>query len=487
MRRRHDCLLFALSASLAACGGSSGSEPTVPAFSGMRIVAGADASDTVLTKPVQALIVELLENGKPRPGVVVRFEGLLVQEADPTSPRDAGPGVFVSAIASNSFGAFVSDTTDQAGRASVLVQLGTRAGDMGVQITAPELGLADTARFTVVPGKAAKVILGVRDTVVRVGGTFSLGASSTDVHGNTRSQDKLTYQALDALGTVDASGAVRAAQAVGRGTIAVRLDGIEDSARYTVVPVAKLTAVYDGPDGVPRLATLGVDGSNLKVIGRVYPPVYPSHSPSEDLFVYQRGSFGQGIELMTGSGTSRVLVNETMLSGTYYPVFSPDGAFVFLSGSSTEPSKTGIYRIAVDGSGLTQISSTDFGYTTPAVSPDGTRIAFSRNAGMFVQSVATGDSVKIGRTGWFPGFSPDGQRIAYIDGGNGSIVIARADGVSSKEIVVGAEPESRVSWMPDGRWLLTRRYDGLVLVNSISNVVVPLPSLRRFREVTVDR
>jgi len=96
--------------------------------------------------------------------------------------------------------------------------------------------------------------------------------------------------------------------------------------------------------------------------------------------------------------------------------------------------------------------------------------------------------VKVGRSGWFPDFSPDGQRVAYInDSSDGSITIARSDGTSSKQIVVGVSTDSRMSWMPDGKWLLTRRYDGvLVLVNSISNAIVPMPSLRHFREATVN-
>lgn len=475
---------------IAACGGADGPDSTEPSFSGLRIVGGAGVSDTALAKLLPSLTVELLDNGRPRAGAVVRFEGLPVPAGDPGTSGDVKPGVLVSSVASDNyvdFVGFVSDTTDQNGRARVFVQLGGRAGETGVQISCPEVGLADTAQFTVLPGNATQMILGVRDTVVRVGGTFGIGARVADRQGNARPQDKVTYEARDALGTVDGAGTVRAAQAVGRGTVVARSSQIEDSTHFTVVPVATLTAVYDGPDGIPRVATLGVDGSNLKVIGRVYPPgVFPSHSPTEDLVVYQRGTYGQGIELMTGSGTTRVLVDQAVLWGTYYSVFGPDGKFVYFSGAGAQLSETGIYRVALDGSGLTQVASTDFGFTTPGVSPDGARIAFSRNAGLFVQSVATGDSVKVGRPGWFPAFSPDGQRIAYIFGGTGSIIIAKVDGTSSKDIVVGTYPEARVSWMPDGKWLLTRRNDGLVLVNSISNAVVPMPSLRRFREVTVN-
>ena len=482
---RFACVACAL---IAACGGS-GPDSTEPAFSGMKILPGLATSDTALARLLPSLTVELRDDGRPLPGVVVRFEGLPAPGAGPDASANAKPGMLVSSVDANDFVGFASDTTDQNGRARVFVQLGERAGDMGVRITVPELSFVDTAKFSVLPGNATQMIVGVRDTVVRVGGKFSIRAHAADEHGNVRLQDTVVYQALDALGTVDATGTIRAAQAVGRATVVVRSGGIVDSTQYTVVPVATLTAVYDGPDGVPKVATLGVDGSNLKVIGRVYPPgVFPTHSPTEDLVVYQRGTYGQGIELMTGTGTTRVLVDQALLWGTYYPVFSPDGAFVYFSGAGAQVSQTGIYRVALDGSALTQVASSDFGFTTPGVSPDGTRVAFTRNAGLFVQTVATGDSVKVGRSGWFPDFSPDGQRVAYInDSSDGSITIARSDGTSSKQIVVGVSTDSRMSWMPDGKWLLTRRYDGvLVLVNSISNAIVPMPSLRHFREATVN-
>jgi len=85
-------------------------------------------SDTVLAKPVQALTVVVLQNGLPKPGVVVSFEGLPAQGTDPNGPGSTSGGILVSSVAANDFVGFVSDTTDLSGRASVLVQFGTRAG-----------------------------------------------------------------------------------------------------------------------------------------------------------------------------------------------------------------------------------------------------------------------------------------------------------------------------------------------------------------------
>ena len=54
---RYLALAAAIAIVLAGCGG--GADSTEPAATGLRIVAGASISDTVWTRPVQALIVEV--------------------------------------------------------------------------------------------------------------------------------------------------------------------------------------------------------------------------------------------------------------------------------------------------------------------------------------------------------------------------------------------------------------------------------------------
>jgi hypothetical protein len=288
---------------------------------------------------------------------------------------------------------------------------------------------------------------------------------------------------------VNAAGVVIAGQAFGQGTIVARLNTSDDTAHFTVVPTVNLTALYEGSDGFTRIATLAMDRSNLKLRGLAPSQAYPSHSSTDDLIAYQQGiNPGEGIKLVTGSGAMRVLVDEAVLYAAYYPVFSPDGSLIYFSGSPTQSSGYGIWRIGLDGSGLKKMASTDFGYSTPGVSPDGTRIAFSRSSGLFIQSVATGDSLKVGPPGWLPSFSPDGQRVAYIDDGGTGITIANVNGSASNHITtVLPKPVARVSWTPDGQWLLTRTNDEPVLVNIVSGILVRLSSLGKFSEITIDR
>ena len=235
MRCRLVVFALATSYSLVACGGG-GAEPTAPPVIVLRVVAGANVKDTVQAKPVQPLIVEVTHNGHPRSGVQIRLEA---NRAKPADPKETGltAGVFMSANNGGVYyGDFVSDTTDQNGRVTVLVQLGWVAGVTGVQITAPQLGLSESAVFEVFPGNASKLIMAVRDTVVRAGDTFDIGAFSVDRFSNARAQDKVTYIAVDTLGTVSATGTVQAGSSAGRGAVVVRAGALEDSVYFTVVP-----------------------------------------------------------------------------------------------------------------------------------------------------------------------------------------------------------------------------------------------------------
>src|SRR5688500_10114074 len=178
MRRGALRLFVVLSVVLSACDrGATGSEPvpTGPVLRQLRIVAGSGASDTVLAKLTQPLVVEFLWDGKPLSRVVIRFEGLWKQGGGPNVVSDTSAGILVSSVGATAFAGVVSDTTDENGRASVLVQLGVRAGDVGVQVTGPQPEIADTARFTIRPGNQTQLIVAVRDTVVRTGGSFAVG------------------------------------------------------------------------------------------------------------------------------------------------------------------------------------------------------------------------------------------------------------------------------------------------------------------------
>ena len=124
----------------------------------------------------------------------------------------------------------------------------------------------------------------------------------------------------------------------------------------------------------------------------------------------------------------------------------------------------GITVMNVDGSGRHLLTRTATEETAPAWSPDGQRIAFASDSGIWVMGVDGGGRRRITSNTWddAPAWSPDGSSIAFdrnvdLSSLNATILVASVDGTGERRITVGDTP----SWSPDGETLVfARNFNG---------------------------
>ena len=469
MRRRHVQQLAATTFLLAACG-CAGSGSTDVALGGLRVVAGADVSDTVQARPLQALVVEVRDGGQLKPGVMGRFE--MLPTADTTRRFEAT--ILTSNIAQNGFTTATSDTTNASGRASALVQLGTIAGEVGLRVSSPELGIADTVHFTVLPGRATRIAMATRDGEVAFGGSYDIGAAAADRFGNRR-DDALTFFSASALATVDATGKVRAGQEIGRGLVFVSSGSIADTARFTVIPRVNLAFVYLG-ETATWIADGKTDGSSIRTRIQSESPGYPSASPTSESIAFQRpfGAYSR-IFVVDGTGAERDLLQGTAFLSTYFPRYSADGSYIYFG--ARDSSGFGLWRVRSDGSALERMATALSVAASPGMSPDGSRIAYSDYDALYVLNVATGSKAKVGPPGEFPVISPDGQRLAYFN--NAGIAVANSDGTSLRQLNIPRiiKSDAGLAWLPDSKWLITRDWYSPILVNANTGEALTLRSI----------
>jgi hypothetical protein len=452
------------------CGGDSTAPVSNP---GLRIDAGADVTDTIGVILSQALVVQVRDSvGRVVRGAVVRFTAL---------PNDSMPRVIeieVATLNSETFSRFVSDSTDGQGRAAVLVELGGVAGKAGIVITVPELGLTDTAWYTVQPGRPAGFAIGVSDTVVMRGTAWNIGARVIDRAGNRVSADSVTYAALNSDATVTETGQVTAVSE-GMAEIEVRYKTTRDTSRATIVPPGVLVAVipYTG------VYLMNLDGTGLKRLTATGDySVFPQWSPD-----------GKRITIYEGNPYGAIILTALSLDGTRTPVVPSPGSLLggaawvrpdmsgllYFSGPRLANNAMAVWRMNADGSALVELGTPANGYdfTHPAPSPDGKTVLYDADPqGIMAIDVATGTVHALGLQGVFPVFSPDGAHIAYLTGS--ALMIANSNGSSARVLSASAGSDQLMapSWSADGKWILTPRagqVDALVRVSD--GVVLPLP------------
>jgi Tol biopolymer transport system component len=204
----------------------------------------------------------------------------------------------------------------------------------------------------------------------------------------------------------------------------------------------RLTAIVDqsepswSPDGAAYVFAsvdgIGIADARGNAVRVLNPPdagelrYDPAWSPTGNWIAFATGYYGQVIELVSPDGTRSQTVPGTsggLETETASPTWWPDGMHLDYAYAASDPGAgaSGIYAIAIDGSGrrLVVPNAED-----PALSPDGTRLAYVKTTWTDATSV------------------------------NHDIFVASADGTSEERLTFTAKLDERHPvWSPDGRTL----------------------------------
>jgi hypothetical protein len=444
---------------------------------------GAGTADTVDAEPDSVLRVAVRgANGKPVANTSVQVS--TVPLTDPSFARE----VMVGPAGAGYVDYSASANTNAQGIAEFRVKMGPKAGPGRLVVRATSQFITDTARYTILPGKASQMRSLPEDTVVLVGARAPLRAAAFDRHGNTVA-DSIAFSVAGGPGTLAGSEVVAGAS-IGVVRAVATAGAASDTSYVRVVPPGTVAAhVSNGY----YLYVFSLDGSDVRqvhttilsnaagyngnmAVGWLTPTKLVYHDNNGDhtkqLYV---------LNLTTGQ-SARFLPQADWMESETYPRVSRDGSWVYFSGGTY--SSLSMYRARADGTGKALLTFQPYpGIREWSVdpSPDGTRVVYVReNADneLVVGELSTGKALPLGLSGFSPRWSPDGTRIAYI-AVTGQPALADADGTGERSLSA-TYVQGEIDWSPDGKYIIGSAGDNKVLIIEIATgneVVVAYPEL----------
>ncbi len=170
---------------------------------------------------------------------------------------------------------------------------------------------------------------------------------------------------------------------------------------------------------------------------------------------------GTGIYTMNPDGSGLTLLQDPGAVAYYDPQWSPDGTslafYGYPRGGGSGYGGGADYDILVmnaDGSDLTNLTTSPadlrsgFSQMIPVWSPDGTKIAYDGDDGLYVMNADGSNQTRIA-SGQNPSWSPDGTRIAF-EGPGGAIWTVAPDGSGLAQLSGGAGFDGSPVYSPDG-------------------------------------
>ncbi len=92
-----------------------------------------------------------------------------------------------------------------------------------------------------------------------------------------------------------------------------------------------------------------------------------------------------------------------------------------------------------------------------ALAPFGEQIAYSTNSGIFTLDIETQRIAQVSKFGWFPTFSPDGKKLAFVESQTVHVISLEFPPQNRKIITLKNRVVfGGIKWSPDGKYIVYR-------------------------------
>lgn len=203
------------------------------------------------------------------------------------------------------------------------------------------------------------------------------------------------------------------------------------------------------------------------------------------------------IFIMDQDGSNLTNLTKDWSKGAFFPEVSPDGRRIAFSARTDVHPEIGIWLMDIDGSHPQKVTDDRIfrGCLGPSWSPDGSRLVFSAFSDVLSKApgcdgmgsmcwfdlyivdlgsrgIATDlgsrEIVRLTRdpmTGYYPAWSPDGRRVAFVRDDpltsihTGGLWVVDVDGTNLRQLTAAGRAAEKPSWSPDGSRILYYRID----------------------------
>jgi hypothetical protein len=287
-------------------------------------------------------------------------------------------------------------------------------------------------------------------SLIALGDTVRLVATARDSRGGTLAGKTFAWASSDAgIATVDAGGLVTAI-ANGTATVTATTSGVHGSASVVVQTPAtgglRLVTTTVGRNLDADGYSVVLDGADIGAIGPdaamtiedLEPGTHTVALSGQSDTCHEFDEYPIPVTVVAGSVLDVTLGVECLgIPSEIYVAFAQ-------SAFTADPPTVNIFGMADGDDEPVKLTFRPGADWSPDWSPDGTRLAFSRDGVIHVMS-ADGTELRAFEEGTNPDWSPDGTVIAYDDGNR--TFVFEPDGASGRRFVGdGTAP----AWSPDG-------------------------------------